>query len=410
MTEWRGIVTVAPAMSSADAAPHAEGRPSVFLSYASEDRAAVRRLRDALEAAGVDAWYDENELTGGDAWDTKIRRQIRECTYFMPVISARASARLEGYFRREWRFALERMLDMADDVVFLLPIVIDEAQESSARVPEKFLTVQWLRVPDGDATKAFRDLARRLAAGGPHRLHHAPNARPAEKNSGPRAPQYLPPLDDDPPMPKQWWRWPRHFWKQLPGWVRFFGWMVIVVLLLNTCSRCTDSNPGSGAGNAGKSSRRAPQGTESSRHVAEVTKEVQDTLRSVGLAAANAAAAKRPADLVFLSGAANGGAGGVMNDLFGRFVTVSGVKSRLSVRPLKEGETAVQRATAENSRYAVSAVQLPGPDGKEVIRVALEQTRDGATAWTKDFPADQGSASISAEAYSQILPVVFKKE
>jgi hypothetical protein len=62
-------------------------RPTVFISYASEDRAAARSLRDALDAAGLDVWYDENELSGGDAWDQKIRRQIRDCEYFMPVIS-----------------------------------------------------------------------------------------------------------------------------------------------------------------------------------------------------------------------------------------------------------------------------------------------------------------------------------
>ena len=53
-------------------------RPSIFISYASENRAAARLLRDALEASGLDVWYDENELGGGDAWDQKIRRQIRE--------------------------------------------------------------------------------------------------------------------------------------------------------------------------------------------------------------------------------------------------------------------------------------------------------------------------------------------
>ena len=61
--------------------------PSIFLSYASADRAAARKLRDTLATAGLDVWLDEEELTGGDAWDAKIRQQIRTCTYFMPVIS-----------------------------------------------------------------------------------------------------------------------------------------------------------------------------------------------------------------------------------------------------------------------------------------------------------------------------------
>ena len=52
--------------------------PTVFLSYASEDRKAARRLGDSLPAYGLEVWYDESELGGGDAWDQKIRQQIRD--------------------------------------------------------------------------------------------------------------------------------------------------------------------------------------------------------------------------------------------------------------------------------------------------------------------------------------------
>src|SRR5262245_50666083 len=119
-------------MSEGDPSTPAERpRLSVFLSYASEDREAARQIRDALEALGLEAWYDESELDGGDAWDQKIRRQIRDCDLFMPVVSARTEARREGYFRREWRLAVERTQDMADDHIFLLPIVIDDTDEAA---------------------------------------------------------------------------------------------------------------------------------------------------------------------------------------------------------------------------------------------------------------------------------------
>src|SRR4030095_11334507 len=118
-------------MSSAGPSP-APPRPSVFISYASEDRAAARALCDTLAGAGLEVWYDENELGGGDAWDQKIRRQIRECDYFIPLVSATTERRKEGYFRREWRLAAERTLDMADDVLFLLPVAIDETSELGA--------------------------------------------------------------------------------------------------------------------------------------------------------------------------------------------------------------------------------------------------------------------------------------
>ncbi|MFM7750212.1 MAG: toll/interleukin-1 receptor domain-containing protein, partial [Opitutaceae bacterium] len=90
----------------------AAGR-AVFLSYAHEDADEARRIAEALRGCGIEVWFDQNELRGGDAWDAKIRGQIRTCTLFVPIISARTERRLEGYFRREWRLAVDRTHDMA---------------------------------------------------------------------------------------------------------------------------------------------------------------------------------------------------------------------------------------------------------------------------------------------------------
>src|ERR1700678_2802480 len=155
--------------------------PSVFLSYASEDRQAARTIGDALPAFGLEVWYDESELGGGDAWDQKIRRQIRDCDYFMAVVSAQTEARHEGYFRREWRLAVERALDMADDHTFLLPVVIDGTDQATARVPERFLEVQWLKLPKGRSTPALAALCNRLLSGTPV---EAPAPRRATPRSG----------------------------------------------------------------------------------------------------------------------------------------------------------------------------------------------------------------------------------
>ena len=87
---------------------------AVFLSYASQDAAAAERIATVLRAAGIEVWFDKSELRGGDAWDRQIRKQIHDCALFVPIISAQSQARLEGYFRREWRLAVERAGDMAD--------------------------------------------------------------------------------------------------------------------------------------------------------------------------------------------------------------------------------------------------------------------------------------------------------
>ena len=66
---------------------------AVFLSYASQDAEAARRICDALRAVGLDVWFDQSALRGGDAWDAKIRKQINDCTLFLPVISQHTQER-----------------------------------------------------------------------------------------------------------------------------------------------------------------------------------------------------------------------------------------------------------------------------------------------------------------------------
>ena len=135
---------------------------AVFLSYASQDAEAASRICEALRAAGVEVWFDQSELRGGDVWDRQIRKQIHDCALFVPVISTHSDARHEGYFRREWRLAVERAGDIAEDVAFLLPVVIDSTPDATARVPDRFREVQWSRLPDGQTSPAFIERVSRL--------------------------------------------------------------------------------------------------------------------------------------------------------------------------------------------------------------------------------------------------------
>ncbi len=161
---------------------------AVFLSYASQDADAARKICEALRAAGCEVWIDQSELHGGDAWDAKIRGQIRECALFVPLISAHTNARLEGYFRREWKQAVERTHDMDESLPFLVPIVIDGTTDAGARVPEKFRHYQWTKLPGGEASPAFVARVRKLLEGeasapGPGTGRRPPPSRGAGKRS-----------------------------------------------------------------------------------------------------------------------------------------------------------------------------------------------------------------------------------
>ena len=135
---------------------------AVFLSYASQDTEAAQRICEALRSAGIEVWFDQSELRGGDVWDQKIRREIHDCALFIPIVSQHTRERLEGYFRREWKLAVERTHDMAEQRPFLVPVVVDSTGENDAIVPDLFRAVQWTRLPAGATPHAFIDRIQRL--------------------------------------------------------------------------------------------------------------------------------------------------------------------------------------------------------------------------------------------------------
>ena len=173
---------------------------AVFLSYASEDAAAAARIAAALRAVGVEVWFDQSELRGGDAWDRQIRARIHDCRLFIAVISAATEARDEGYFRREWRLAVDRTHDMSERKTFLLPVVIDGTSERGAAVPDKFREVQWTRAPGGETPPEFTARVARLlaepavqsaAAGAAVAGHPAPAGGAASRSRPPAVPLAL---------------------------------------------------------------------------------------------------------------------------------------------------------------------------------------------------------------------------
>ena len=163
------------------------GQRAVFLSYASEDAAAAHRICTALRAVGVEVWFDQSELRGGDSWDAMIRRQIKTCALFIPIISVNSHSRAEGYFRLEWKLAVDRSHLIAADRAFLLPVVIDDTPEHDERIPERFRDIQWTRLPGGEAPPAFTERVARLLASAEPARATAPMNRPVVPASAPGA-------------------------------------------------------------------------------------------------------------------------------------------------------------------------------------------------------------------------------
>jgi TolB-like protein len=411
-----------PDLDAADSHPP---RPTVFLSYASQDREAARLLRDALPGFGLEVWHDESGLGGGEAWDQKIRRQIRECDYFMPVVSAQTEARLEGYFRREWRFAVERTLDMADDHLFLLPIVIDDTDQAGARVPEKFLTVQWLKVPGGEPTRALESLCRRVASGN---VNDSPPARTVVRREGKTKPAA--PALQTPEFPREepgqrtrfcvevaaWvFRSAWVFFRRLPRWVRIVAYIWITVATLSFCNswRHEDSADISPAKvEKLKTISEKYQGSLNRNDVlklgAQIAKEFsgdsdEAPSESGPLLAIPFTAppgdntAERLADSAFAM------AYGMIS--ISHHGQVSLTKDPL---PSRELGAALERGRANHSTYVLFGT-VDNVDGAQALTVKIATVADGSVVWSKSYPAAGADpAKIAAEVEAKIPPLASK--
>jgi len=153
----RGSTATTPALATTRFLPPAREMPenAVFISYARDDLAAVQQIKAGLEAAGITTWFDLDRLEAGDDYDRKIRRNIAGCSYFIPVVSATTQRRQEGYFRREWSYAIDRARNMADEALFILPVCVDSTNAGEALVPDKFKALHFNHLPGGKVSPEF---------------------------------------------------------------------------------------------------------------------------------------------------------------------------------------------------------------------------------------------------------------
>lgn len=150
---WSKRNTVASPVMTASTQAQPETEPmlpgSIFLSYSRDDINAVRKLHTTLEQAGMDVWVDMNRLGSGDAWELLIQGNIRHCSLFLPIISRKAAERMEGFYRREWRWAIDRAQGFAEHMPFIIPVIIDDLPSESNSIPSYFWNRQMERAPDG---------------------------------------------------------------------------------------------------------------------------------------------------------------------------------------------------------------------------------------------------------------------
>lgn len=102
-------------------------RPRVFLAYAKEDRVEVKKLYDALHAAGFEPWMDEQKLLPGQNWPRAIQRAIELSDFFLICFSRRSVGK-RGFFQSELRYALDVAAWVPLEEIFLVPIRLCDCQ------------------------------------------------------------------------------------------------------------------------------------------------------------------------------------------------------------------------------------------------------------------------------------------
>jgi hypothetical protein len=92
----------------------------VFISYKREDELRVARIAQALEAEGLDVWWDRG-LPGGESWHANIEAKLQEAGCVVVVWSAASSGAGGGYVREEARRGLTLNV--------LVPVLIDRIEQ-----------------------------------------------------------------------------------------------------------------------------------------------------------------------------------------------------------------------------------------------------------------------------------------
>ncbi len=110
----------------------------VFLCHASIDKPKVRELYRYLRKRGVNPWFDEEHLVGGQDWQVEIPKALATSDAII-ICLTKNSVDKEGYIQKEIKFALDKALEMPEGRIFLIPVKFEDCE-----VPFSLSRYQWV--------------------------------------------------------------------------------------------------------------------------------------------------------------------------------------------------------------------------------------------------------------------------
>ena len=135
-----------------------ERRPlKVFLSYASQDRPAVREIYNALKVEEwIDPWLDQEKILPGQDWQMVIETAVDEADVVIICLSNQSVPK-EGYVQREIRYAYDIALEKPEATIFLVPLRLDDCD-----VPRKLRFLHKVDYFGVEKADAYADLVEAL--------------------------------------------------------------------------------------------------------------------------------------------------------------------------------------------------------------------------------------------------------
>lgn len=115
----------------------------VFISHASEDNAAAKRLTKRLKEDGFDPWLDEERLLPGQDWGLEIEKAMRESGAILLCFSQESVSK-ESYIQKEYKRAMRIQEEKPEGSIFVIPVRLDDCE-----LPFYLREIQWVDYPDG---------------------------------------------------------------------------------------------------------------------------------------------------------------------------------------------------------------------------------------------------------------------
>ena len=128
----------------------------VFLCHSKLDKTSVRELWHQLLERGIQPWFDEEDLVGGEDWELAIKKAV-QTSHAILVFLSRKSVTTPGFVHKEIRLALDIADRQPEGAIFIIPLRLDDCQ-----VPERLKTWQWIDQFDpSGSTRLMRALRQR---------------------------------------------------------------------------------------------------------------------------------------------------------------------------------------------------------------------------------------------------------